>query len=216
MTYRILWLTLGPLIRLFWRQRVRGKANVPRRGGAILAANHHASIDPIFICMSFWRPVQWLAKIELVKRRKIAWFFRSAMVVPVDREAPHEDSLEAAAQVLKRGNLLGIFPEGTRSPDGRVYRGYTGVARIAQRTGAPVIPTGVIGTRRSIAKGSVVAKPVRCQVIFGRPMIFVIEPGETERDAYHRFTDQVLDAVAVLIGEDRVPDRYSRPPKRQP
>jgi len=83
--------------------------------------------------------------VELVKTARIAWFFRGAGVIPVDRAAPQEESVDKAARVLKEGKIFGIFPEGTRSPDGRVYKGYTGVARVAQRSGAPVVPTGIIG-----------------------------------------------------------------------
>lgn len=210
MLYRVLWLTLGPLIRLYWRQRVVGRHHVPRDRGAILASNHIAGIDPIFICMSFLRPVRWLAKIELVRKRRIAWFFRSAMVIPVDREAPQDDALDAAAAAIKAGHLFGIFPEGTRSLDGRVYRPYTGVARIAQRTGAPVIPTGLVGTQRSIRKGSIIAKPVKVEVRYGAPMCFEIRAGEDEAAAYRRFSGEVMDAVADLVGAERARDEYSR------
>lgn len=214
MIYRFMWFTLGPLIRLYWRQRVHGRSNVPR-GGVILASNHQSAIDPILICMSFWRPVQWLAKVELLKKWRIAWFFRAAEVIPVDREAPQEASIEAASDALRRGHLFGIFPEGTRSPDGRVYRGYTGAARIAAHSGAPVVPTAVTGSKESIKKGSIVAKPVRCDVRFGVPMTFSIRPGEDEHAAYRRFTDEVMDAIAKLAGAERVPDRYSREPSRR-
>lgn len=210
MLYRLLWFTIGPLIRLYWRQRVRGRENIPRRGGAILASNHHAAIDPVLICMSFWRPVRWLAKVELVRDKKVSWFFRSALVIPVDRDAPQEDSIVAATEALARGHLFGIFPEGTRSPDGRVYKGYTGVARVAARSGAPVVPTGVVGTRSAHQKGSSLAKPVACEVRFGPPMTFAIEPGEDEYAAYRRFTDQVMDSIADLIDAERVRDIHSR------
>jgi 1-acyl-sn-glycerol-3-phosphate acyltransferase len=199
---------------LYWRQRVHGRDNVPA-GGAILAANHQAGIDPALICMCFWRPVRWLAKVELVKKRRIAWFFRAVNVIPIDREAPQQEAIDAAAAVVVRGQLFGIFPEGTRSPDGRVYKGYTGVARIAAQTGAPVVPTGVVGTAKAIRKGSILAKPVRCEVRFGQPMHFSIGEGEDEHAAYRRFTEEVLDAVAKLIDADRVRDRYSREPVRR-
>lgn len=210
MIYRFMWLTLGPLIRLYWRQRVAGRENVPRDRGAILACNHQAAIDPIFVCMSFWRPVRWLAKVELVKSKRIAWFFRSAMVIPVDRAAPHEDAIDAAVEALARGHLFGIFPEGTRSPDGRVYRGYTGVARVAEKSGAPVVPTGVLGSSRSHSKGGRLARPVPCEVRFGTPMRFRRIEGEDPQAAYRRFTDELMDAIAALVGAERIPDRYSR------
>jgi 1-acyl-sn-glycerol-3-phosphate acyltransferase len=210
MIYRIMWFTFGLAIKAYWWVRARGRENVPRDRGAIIASNHIAAIDPVLICMVFWRPVSWLAKVELVKTKRVAWFFRGAGVIPVDRSAPQEESLEVAVQVLKEGKLFGIFPEGTRSPDGRVYKGYTGVARVAQRSGAPVIPTAVIGSDQSHRKGSRVAKPVACTVRFGAPMSFEIRAGEDEHAAHRRFTDEVLDAVAALNGAERVPDRFSR------
>ncbi|MGZ4212764.1 MAG: lysophospholipid acyltransferase family protein [Actinomycetota bacterium] len=215
MVYRFFWFTIGPLIRLYWWVRPHGRENVSRHGGVIIAANHQAAIDPVLVCMSFWRQVCWLAKVELVKTRRIAWFFRGAGVIPVDRAAPQEESADKAARVLKEGKIFGIFPEGTRSPDGRVYKGYTGVARIAQRSGAPVVPTGIVGTRKAHKKGSRLAKPSKTEVRFGTPMYFDIRAGEDEHAAYRRFTDEVLDEVARLIGAERVPDSYSRAPVRR-
>src|SRR6266550_2215128 len=176
MTYRLMWFTFGPLVRVYWWVRPHDRENVPRDRGVILACNHHGAIDPVLVCMSFWRPVHWLAKIELVKTKRIAWIF-------------------------------GIFPEGTRSPDGRVYKGYTGVARVAQRSGAPVVPTGILGAAKAHKKGSRLAKPMKTDVRFGTPMYFDIRAGEDEHAAYRRFTDEVLDEVAKLIGAERVPDR---------
>lgn len=208
-----MWFTFGPLIRAYWLVRTRDRDRVPK-GGVILASNHNAAIDPVLVCMSFWRPVYWLAKIELVKSRRVAWFFKGACVIPVDREAPQAESIDAAARALKEGKLFGIFPEGTRSPDGRVYKGYTGVARVAQRSGAPVVPVGITGSRRAHKKGRTLAKPTPCVVHFGEPMHFGILPGEDEHAAYRRFTEEVLDAVAALVGAERARDSYSRPPRR--
>lgn len=213
MIYRLFWFTIGPLIRLYWLVRPRGRANVPRDRGAILACNHRAAIDPVLVCMSFWRQVCWLAKVELVKSKRVAWFFRGAGVLPVNREAPDERWLAMAERALKENKLFGIFPEGTRSPDGRVYRGYTGVARIAQRSGAPVVPTAILGTAAAHRKGSRLARPTRTEVHFGEPLTFSIKPGEDEQTAHRRFTDEVLDRIADLVGVERVPDRYSRPPR---
>ncbi len=215
MTYRLMWFTIGPLIRVYWWVRTHDRRNVPRDRGVILACNHHAAIDPVLVCMSFWRPVHWLAKIELVKSKRIAWFFRGAAVIPVDRAAPQEESVDKAARVLKEGKIFGIFPEGTRSPDGRVYKGYTGVARVAQRSGAPVVPTGIVGAAKAHKKGSRLAKPSKTDVRFGKPLYFEIQAGEDEHAAYRRFTDEILDEVAKLIGAERVPDRYSREPSRR-
>jgi 1-acyl-sn-glycerol-3-phosphate acyltransferase len=134
-------------------------------------------------------------------------------VIPVNRDAPEHEALEKAAECVRSGKLFGIYPEGTRSPDGRVYRGYTGVARIAEMTGAPVIPVGAVNTREALAKGKILAKPLRCEVRFGSPLYFKMGTGEDPHEAYRRFTDDVTDAIASLIGKERV-DRYSREPTR--
>lgn len=210
MIYRLFWFTIGPLIRLYWWVRPIDRHLVPTDRGAILACNHNAAIDPVLVCMSFWRQVCWLAKVELVKSKRVAWFFRGAGVLPVNREAPDSAWIEMAERALKENKLFGVFPEGTRSPDGRVYKGFTGMARVAQRSGAPVIPTAILGTRRAHRKGSYLARPTGTRVVFGRAMFFEIAPGEDEQAAYHRFTDEVLDEVAALARVERVRDRYSR------
>jgi len=215
MVYRFFWFTIGPLIRLYWLVRTRGRRHVPRDRGAILACNHVAAVDPVLVCMSFWRQVSWLAKIELVTSKKVAWFFKGAGVIPVNREMPEDAWLDTAERVLAKGDFFGVFPEGTRSPDGRVYKGYTGVARIAERTGAAVVPTGIIGSSKAHKKGRRFAKPVPTEVRFGAPMFFERRAGEGEHEAHRRFTEEVLDAVAELIGAERARDQYSRKPPRR-
>jgi 1-acyl-sn-glycerol-3-phosphate acyltransferase len=211
--YRLWWLVLTGPIRLYWRIRVSGRDNLPRRGGAILASNHQSGLDPVVVGGIVNRPIYWLAKIEYVVTPKVAWFFRSVGVIPVNRDAPEHEALEKAAECVRSGRLFGIYPEGTRSPDGRVYRGYTGVARIAEMTGAPVIPVGAVNTREALPKGKILARPLRCEVRFGAPLYFKMGTGEDPHDAYRRFTDDVTDAIASLIGKEHV-DRYSREPTR--
>jgi 1-acyl-sn-glycerol-3-phosphate acyltransferase len=211
--YRLWWLVLTGPIRLYWRIRVSGRDNLPRRGGAILASNHQSGLDPVVVGGIVNRPIYWLAKIEYVVTPKVAWFFRSVGVIPVNRDAPEHEALEKAAECVRSGKLFGIYPEGTRSPDGRVYRGYTGVARIAEMTGAPVIPVGAVNTREALPKGKILARPLRCEVRFGSPLYFKMATGEDPHEAYRRFTDDVTDAIASLIGKERV-DRYSREPTR--
>ncbi|HEX9697132.1 MAG TPA: lysophospholipid acyltransferase family protein [Actinomycetota bacterium] len=209
MLYRIWWITLVPLIRAYWRVRVVGARHVRGRRGMIIASNHQSGIDPILVCASFWRHVYWLAKIELVITKKVAWFFKSVAVIPVDRHAPKDVSLQAAADCVRRGRIFGIYPEGTRSPDENLYRGHTGVARVAHLSGGPVIPTAVVGSRRACPKGKLLIRPYRCEVRFGEPMTLVIKPGETEAAAYRRFTDEVMRAIASLAGTRYVDDVYS-------
>ncbi len=199
--YRFLYLFLVPLIRLYWRLRVAGRRNLPKRTGLIIASNHWSGVDPIMVCSSFWRPVHWLAKVQLVKKMKYGWFFRAAAVIPIDRDAPRQESIDKAAAVIRRGGLFGIYPEGTRSRDGRLYKGYTGMARIAAATGAPVIPTGVMGTRESVPKGKLLPRPTKVEVRFGAPLRFSMVQGEDEKVALRRFTDEVMEAIAALTGQ---------------
>lgn len=214
MFYRIWWFLLAPIIRLYWQVRVRGRRRALRRGPAIVACNHQSGVDPAIIGAVLRRRVWWLAKVDLVRSPKTAWFFRSVSVIPIDREAPERAAIEAAVDVLGRGRVFGIFPEGTRSPDGRVYRGYTGVARIASASGAPVVPVGLVGTMRAVPKGKIVPRPLPCEARFGEPMRFAQRPGEDEAAAIRRFTDELMEAIARLIGAERV-DRYSREPARR-
>ncbi|GAC1411328.1 MAG: lysophospholipid acyltransferase family protein [Actinomycetota bacterium] len=215
MLYRFWWFTLGPLIRLYWRLGVHDRHKTRGLGGLIIASNHQSGIDPVLVCMSFWRHVYWLAKIELVITKKVSWFFKSASVIPVDRGAPGDDALVAAAEVVKRGEIFGIFPEGTRGPDERVYRGHTGVARVAHLSGGAVIPTAVFGSARACPKGKVMIRPVRCDVVYGDPMYFAIRPGESQASAYRRFTNEVMEAIAELAGTTYVCEVYSSDARRE-
>jgi 1-acyl-sn-glycerol-3-phosphate acyltransferase len=213
MFYRMWWLILTLPIRAYWRVRVTGRENLPRRGGVILASNHQSGLDPVVVGGVLPRPIYWLAKVEYVITPKVAWFFKSVGVIPVNRDAPEHEALEHAAACVRSGKQFGIYPEGTRSPDGRVYKGYTGVARIAEMTGAPVIPIAAVNTREALPKGRILAKPLKCEVRIGTPMYFKMGTGEDPHVAYRRFTDEVTDAIAELAGKERV-DRYSREPKR--
>ena len=214
MLYRFLWFTIAPPIRLYWRVHPVNRENVPK-GGVIVASNHRAAPDPVLICVVFARSTRWLAKVQLVKRKKVAWFFRMAQVIPVDRDTPDDVWLDKAARLLRRPTVFGIFPEGTRSPDGRVYKGYTGVARLAERSGKPVVPTAVIGSDKSHQKGRSLARSVRTEVHFGKPMWFERRAGEDAQAAYRRFTDEVCEAIAALAGTEYVRDKHSYEARRE-
>jgi len=214
MFYKAWWLVLTVPIRLYWRIRVTGRENLPRQGGAILASNHQSGLDPVVVGGVISRPIYWLAKVEYVITPKVAWFFKSVGVIPVNRDAPEHEALDQAADCIRSGRQFGIYPEGTRSPDGRLYRPYTGVARIAEATGAPVVPIGVMNTREALPKGKIIARPLKCEVRIGSPLYFKMGTGEDPRDAYRRFSDDVMDAIASLTGKERV-DGYSREPRRR-
>src|ERR687893_654669 len=145
--YWVIKAILKPLLKALYRIRVEGLENVPKKGPAIIAANHLSFLDSFFIPLVVQkRKVTYLAKADYFKSWKTSWFFNMVGQIPTEREggAKSEQALNAALTVLREGKLLGIYPEGTRSPDGRLYRGRTGVARLALQAGVPVIPTGLI------------------------------------------------------------------------
>src|SRR5215472_10731462 len=150
MAYWVLKILLTPVLRLVFRVRSEGTQNVPRRGPVILASNHQSFIDSIFLPLAVHRRVTFVAKAEYFESWKTAWFFRAVGMIPLKRDggSASERALAAAKDVLIAGGVLGIYPEGTRSPDGRLYKGHTGVARLAVQCGVPVVPVAQIGTAR--------------------------------------------------------------------
>jgi 1-acyl-sn-glycerol-3-phosphate acyltransferase len=211
--YAVLRLLLKTLMRLLWRVKVQGLENVPATGGFLLASNHLSFIDSLVIPVLVPRRVAFLAKAEYFEGRGVrgpltrAWFVALG-AVPVRRGSHGEAmaSLQVALQVLRDGDGFGIYPEGTRSRDGRLHRGRTGVAWLALASGAPVVPVGVIGTVRVQPVGARVPRISPVTVRFGRPLV---------PDAYHRLpagaarrrmTDDVMAAIAELSGQEVVPE----------
>src|SRR5262249_5365099 len=137
-----------PILRMFERVRTEGRDNVPRHGPVILAANHRSFLDSIFIPLVVPRRVTFVAKAEYFDDAKTAWFFKSCGQIPIRREggSASERALESATDVLRAGKVFAIYPEGTRTRDGFLHRGHTGVARLALRCNVPVVPVGLIGT----------------------------------------------------------------------
>src|SRR5687768_3847347 len=148
MMYWVLKAVLTPVLRGLYRVRVHGRANVPAKGPLILAANHRSFLDSLFLPLVIGRRVTFVAKAEYFESKKTAWFFRGVGQIPIRREggSASEGALAAATDVLESGGVFGIYPEGTRTRDGYTHRGHTGVARLAARTGAPIIPVGLVGT----------------------------------------------------------------------
>src|SRR3954471_13165418 len=148
MAYWVLKLLLTPVLRFFWRVRVEGIENIPDEGPAILASNHVSFCDSIFLPLVLRRRVTFVAKAEYFDDPKTAWFFRAVGQIPIRREggSASEGALAAATDVLVGGGVFGIYPEGTRTRDGLLHKGKTGVARLALSTGAPIVPVGLVGT----------------------------------------------------------------------
>ena len=212
------WITkaiLTPILRLLFRVRVEGVEHLPKRGAAILASNHLSFCDSIFLPLVLRRRVTFVAKAEYFEDPKTAWFFRAVGQIPIKRGggSASQRALESAKEVLEQGGLFGIYPEGTRSPDGRLYKGHTGVARLALATGAPVYAVAMIGTREAQPIGQV--KPNFFSPITVRisPRIDVagIKGATAEGDptVLRRITDDIMFELAQMSGQEYV-DRYAK------
>jgi 1-acyl-sn-glycerol-3-phosphate acyltransferase len=200
------------LMRVLFRPRVEGVQNVPESGAVILAGNHLTFIDSLFLSLVVDRPVHFIGKDEYVtgrgvKGRLMAWFFSTGGMIPVDRDGANGGvaALMTGKRVLEEGKAFGIYPEGTRSPDGRLYRGRTGVARLALMTGAPVVPCALIGTDRVQPNGAGMPRITRVTVRFGEPLDFSRYEG-MDRDRYvlRAVTDEVMSHVMGLSGQEYV------------
>ncbi|MFC5720670.1 lysophospholipid acyltransferase family protein [Streptomyces gamaensis] len=201
-----------PAVRLLCRPVVEGAVNVPRRGRVILAGNHLSFIDSVVINLVAPRPVAFLAKADYfrgrgVKGRAVRGFFGAFGAVPVERGGGRSalGSLEVARQVLDGEGVFGIYPEGTRSLDGRLYRGRTGVAWLALSSGAPVVPVALSGTERLQPVGRRVPRPHRVTVRFGKPLHFSERyDGVCTGAARRAVTDEIMRAIGELSGQERV------------
>jgi 1-acyl-sn-glycerol-3-phosphate acyltransferase len=208
---------LGPLLRLLFRPKAVGLENVPAEGPAIIAGNHVSPLDTVLLPLVVpHRQVVFLAKAEYFHSWRTRWFFKGAGTIPVQRGGPDSvAALQVAVDALKKGNLIGIFPEGTRSPDGRMYRGRTGVARIALASGVPVISAALIGTFEAMPQGAKLPKPRRIEVRFGPPLRFDQLAGATpDRDVLRSVTDQIMEAIRALSGQEYVDEYASEVKKR--
>ncbi|HEV7173103.1 lysophospholipid acyltransferase family protein [Pedococcus sp.] len=202
---------IGPPLRLATRMSVEGRAHVPRDGALIVASNHLSFLDSIVIPLASGRQVHFLGKAEYFQGRglkgaAVRWFHTTAGTIPVDRADPRAaaGSLEVAEAVLRRGDAFGVYPEGTRSPDGRLHRGRTGVARMALATGATVLPCAVIGTDKVQPPGSNGFRPAKVVVRFGPPVDVAALQARYQKAALLRaVTDAVMDAIGDLSGQER-------------
>ncbi|MFN8194945.1 MAG: lysophospholipid acyltransferase family protein [Nocardioidaceae bacterium] len=210
------WIAVGPLLRLVFRPRVEGADNVPLEGPAILASNHLSYADWLFMPLTLPRRVTFVAKAEYFNSPGLkGWFqrrfFSGTGQVPIDRSGATaaEGALSAAKKVLAEGELFGIYPEGTRSHDGRLYRGRTGVARLALETGVPVIPIAVVGTDVVAPPGKKFGSFTRPVVRFGRPLDFSRYEGmEGDRYILRSITDEVMYEIMRMSGQEYV-DMYA-------
>ncbi|WP_309096768.1 lysophospholipid acyltransferase family protein [Streptomyces sp.] len=217
MFYHLLkYVLLGPLLRLVFRPRIEGLEHVPAEGAAIIAGNHLSFSDHFLMPAILKRRITFLAKAEYftgpgVKGRLTAFFFRSAGQIPVDRSG--KDAGQAAIReglgVLSKDELLGIYPEGTRSHDGRLYKGKVGVAVMALKAGVPVVPCAMIGTFEAQPPGKVIPHIHPVVIRFGEPLDFSRYEGmENEKAVLRAITDEIMYAILSLSEQEYV-DRYA-------
>lgn len=202
----------GPFLRVWNRPEIEGREHIPSSGPAMLVSNHQAVMDSFYLPLLCPRQITFPAKSEYFTTpgfvgRMQAWFFSSVGQVPIDRDAKDagEAVIRTAQSIFDRQDLFGIYPEGTRSPDGRIYRGHTGMARIAFRTGEKAIPIAMIGSREANPIGSWIPRPVKVRIRVGEPIdarAWAAERGldpETH-EAARAFTDHVMAILSELSG----------------
>ena len=212
MPYWILKAILTPLLRGLYRVRIEGRENVPRKGPVILAANHRSFMDSLFLPLVIRRRVTFVAKAEYFDAWKTKWFFGAVGQIPIRREggSASERALASATDVLEKGGVFGIYPEGTRTRDGLLHRGHTGVARLALRTGAPIVPVGMIGTDEVQPTDAKLPRFFRkVSIRFGTaiPPEHYESRGD-ERIVLRQITDEVMFEIQQLSGYEYV-DTYA-------
>ena len=205
-------LVAGPLLKTVFRPWIVGLDNIPKTGGVILASNHLSFIDSIFLPLLIDRRIYFLAKSDYftgkgLKNWAVKHFLLGTGMLPIDRSGgkASEASLNTGLDVVAKGNVLGIYPEGTRSPDGKMYRGRTGVARMILEGHVPVVPVAMVDTEKVMPIGSKLPKVRRIGVIFGEPLDFSRFEGlEGDRFILRAITDEIMYELSRISGQEYV------------
>ena len=219
MLYLVTRAVVAPVARLVYRPVIEGREHIPRSGPLLLASNHLSFIDSFVIPLLVPRRVMFLAKSDYFTGKGlrglfVRWLFLATGAVPVRRGTfgAAQEALDSAMEILDGGHALALYPEGTRSRDGRLYRGRTGVAWLALTAGCPVVPVALSGTQDLQPVGSRLPRIRKVTVRFGRPMDFTYlkdaKPGPARREA----TDAIMAAIQELSGQEFVP-HYNHPPR---
>jgi 1-acyl-sn-glycerol-3-phosphate acyltransferase len=210
------YVVIGPIVKAIFRPWIIGRRNVPAEGAAILASNHLSFVDSVILPLMIDRPVSFLAKSDYFTGKGLkGWatrvFFKATGQLPIDRSGgkASEASLNTGLQVLGRGDLLGIYPEGTRSPDGKLYRGRVGIARMALEANVPVVPVIMVDTDTMMPIGQRIPRVTRVGVVIGEPLDFSRFSGmEGDRYVLRSITDEIMVALQRL-GEQEYEDVYA-------
>jgi len=211
--YWVLKIILTPVLHVFYRVRVEGREHIPGEGPVVIACNHVSFCDSVFLPLVLRRRITFVAKAEYFEDRRTAWFFRAVGQIPIVRGggSDSERALVSARAVLDGGGVFGIYPEGTRSPDGRLYKGHTGVARLALQCHAPVVCAALCGTREAQPIGARLPRPFSAiRVRFGPPLRpDELAAGPDDPLALRRITDEIMWRIGELSGQEYV-DTYAK------
>ena len=191
---------IGPFTKVLFRLETEGLRNIPDEGPAILASNHFSFLDHFLLPAVVDRRITFIAKAELFENKLLGFLMTQWGQIAVDRGTGDNTAVDGALGVLAKGNLFGIYPEGTRTRDGKLHQGHTGVARIAVLSEAPVIPVGMTGTYDILPRGAVRPNIGKAGIKIGRPMYFDHYEGkENDRAAMRKATDEIMDEIGKLI-----------------
>ncbi len=215
--YKASKVVVAPILKATWRFKTAGVHHFPETGGAILASNHLSYLDSYFIPAIAPRMVYFVSKAEHFDKPLQRWFFKKWGVIPLQRGAGDNAAFDKSLEILGEGNYLGLHPEGTRSTDGKLHKGHTGVARLALMADVPVIPIGIIGTDRILPKGAnLPSLKHRCEMNVGKPMRFDEFRGmENDRKVVRDITDRIMAAIKDLSRQEYVPEYTNNPAIRK-
>ena len=202
MPYRISKFVTGPLLKVLFQLETQGLENIPAEGNAILASNHFSFLDHFLLPVVVDRDITFIAKSELFENPIWGFLLTRWGQISLNRGTGDNSAVNQAIEVLESGNLFGIYPEGTRTRDGKLHGGHTGVARISLISGAPVIPVGMIGTYEILPRGAVKPNFGKAEIRIGKPMDFSQYTGnENDRKIIRMITDEIMDEIGKLIGQ---------------
>jgi 1-acyl-sn-glycerol-3-phosphate acyltransferase len=210
--YKACQYTIAPALRGLWRVHATGLHHIPEKGAAILASNHLSYTDHYFLPAVCKRQIFFISKAQHFDVPVQRWFFEQVGVIPLRRGEGDNEAMTRSLQLLGDGNLFGIYPEGTRSTDGKLHKGRTGVARLALQAKVPVIPVGMIGTEKVLPKGKSFPKLHKVTVHIGAPMDFSSFYGmENDRKVCREVTDRIMLGIRDLSGQEYVPEYMQNP-----
>jgi 1-acyl-sn-glycerol-3-phosphate acyltransferase len=203
-------------VRRLWPWALSGFEAVPQDGPAVLCANHLSFFDSVLMIMTLDRPVYFIGKADYLDSWRTRRLFPAMGMIPIDRDNGTRAmlALDAAAEVLRDGALLCVFPEGTRSRDGHLHRGYIGAARVAISVGCPILPVGIVGTREIQPPGARLPRPGRaCSISIGSPLVATDVELNSRRSAARALTNEVMARIAELSGQHYVAEHTTRAPR---